>query len=161
MNSKNKFFVLLVILCIQFSLALSVSAEKTEKPAIDYKVIVDFVYEWSPQGEMIQIGDYLISDLGSVMLDNGSEPLIPVSKGKIKTGSLVRAMLISEDKNGAWKAGKIIVLAGKALASAEDSLSGNKKKELKAGLFREDSEMPLPRKQDTRQPYLEDGVWKY
>ena len=158
MNLKDQFTVLVVILCFNLPLSLPVSAETS---AIDYKVITDIVYEWSPLENAIQIGDYTISDMGSVMLDNGSEHLVPAGKGKIKTGNLVRAMLIGRDENGFWKAGKIIVLTGKALTSAKNSLPETKQKELKRERLRQDSDAPVQKKQDGKQPYLEGGVWKY
>ncbi len=156
---RNKVIILFTILCLPFFFLSSLAANGPEK---DYKIIIDLVYEWSPQGSMIQIGDYTISDMGSIMLDNGSGSLVPVGRGRIQTGELVKVRLIDKDKNGFWQAYQIIVLTGEALASAKQSLPRAKQKELTINQLEKDNDMLEQREQGTVKPYLDkDGVWKY
>ena len=114
--------LILGILCSSFS-----SAEEQE---YDYKEFTDIVYEWTPNGNMIQVGDYIISDIRSVWLDKGDKELVQVSKSYIKEGRLVRVLLINKDNNGFWIAHKIIVFSGKRLKTAIKQLSSIKRKEL-------------------------------
>ncbi len=156
---QNKFIILVAILCLPFFFLSSLVADEPER---DYKIIVDLVYEWSPQGGMIQIGDYTISDMGSIMLDSGTGSLVPAGKGRIKTGGLVKAMLIDQDKNGFWRADRIIVFTGEALASAKQLLPKAKQNEIILDQLEQNNNLPGQREQITRKPYLDqDGVWRY
>ncbi|MBN4058813.1 hypothetical protein JYT18_01135, partial [Desulfocapsa sp. AH-315-J15] len=74
-----------------------------------YTEVVDLVLEWSPQGNAIQVGDYMISDFGSVWSDTGDGNVVLASKSAINQGGLVKALLINKDENGFWLADRIIV----------------------------------------------------
>lgn len=95
----------------------------------DYKSFIDIVYEWTPYGNMIQVGDYTISYINSVWLDDGGKDLIPVSKARIHVGDPVKAVVISQEDNGYWIADKIIVFSGKGLDDALKNISAIKKEE--------------------------------
>ena len=101
-----------------------------EEQGYDYKEFTDIVYEWTPNGNMIQVGDYTISDIRSVWLDKGDKELYRVSKSYIQEGKLVRVLLINKDNNGFWIAHKIVVFSGKGLKTAIKQLSLIKRKEL-------------------------------
>ncbi len=114
--------LILGVLCSSFS-----SAEEQE---YDYKEFTDIVYEWTPNGNMIQVGDYTISDIRSVWLDQGDKELVQVNKSYIKQSKLVKVLLINKDNNGFWIAHKIIVFSGNSLKTAIKKLSLIKRKEL-------------------------------
>lgn len=84
----------------------------------DYIELTDIVYEWTPYGNMIQVGDYIISEIRSVWLDEGKESMVEVSTSYIEQGKLARVLLIDKDANGFWRADKIIVFSGKGLEKA-------------------------------------------
>lgn len=96
----------------------------------EYKEFVDIVYEWTPHGNMIQIGDFTISKINSVWLDNGGETLSQVGTSYIEQGKPARAMLLEKDANGMWIAEKIIVFSGKGFDNLVKTLPPNQKKVL-------------------------------
>ena len=101
-------------------------ADETE---IDYRQFIDIVYEWTPYGKSIQIGDYTISKFDSVWLDNGGTQLIKANTSYIKTGGLARVLLINQNDDGFWIAHKIIVFSGEGLKKAINQISIAKRKE--------------------------------
>lgn len=115
------FMLILGILLSNFSFA--------DEKAHDYREFVDIVYEWTPYGNMIQVGDYTISDIRSVWLDKGDKNIVQVSTSHINQGGLARVFLINKDENGFWVADKIIVFSGKGLDDAIKALPLIKKKE--------------------------------
>ncbi len=121
MKFLKTFFLVTCVCMISFS---SVSAQ--EEP--DYRSFVDIVYEWSPYGNVIQIGDFTISNIQSVWLDNGGKEEVKVSTSYIKQGGIARAVLIDQDENGFWNAYKIIVFSGKGLEKAIQELPLVKRK---------------------------------
>ncbi len=125
-----------------------------------YTEVVDLVYEWSPQGNAIQVGDYMISDLGSVWSDTGDGNVVMVGKSAINQGGLVKALLIDKDENGFWLADRIIVFSGKGVDSAMKGLAETKKEQLvstqESSVETKDTLPDRP----SEEPFLEDGVWK-
>ncbi len=120
-----KFIIFIFILGLFFS-----SVSSAGDIEHDYKEFIDIVYEWTPYGNMIQVGDYTISNIKSVWLDEGgNKDLVPVNKTYIHVGNLVKAVVINTDTNGFWIADKIIVFSGKGLKTAMKSLSPMEKKE--------------------------------
>ena len=115
-----------IILIIGFLYSGLCFADDTET---DYKEFIDIVYEWTPYGNMIQIGDYTISKFDSVWLDNGGTQLVKANTSYIKNGDLARALLINQDDNGFWIAHKIIVFSGEGLKKAINQISIAKRKE--------------------------------
>ncbi len=108
----------LISIALVLGLLLLAGASYAEEMKPDYKQFVDIVYEWSPYGDMIQVGDYTISEIRSVWLDNGGKDMLKVTTGYIKQGAPVRAVVINQDANGSWIADKIIVFAGEGLEKA-------------------------------------------
>ncbi len=127
----------------------------------DYPEIVDIVYEWSSEGNAIQVGDHLISSFKTVWSDNGNGEISQAGRQDIKTGSVVKAYLVNNDENGFWTADRIVILSGNALDSAVQSLSENKKLEVKNS--QENAEVNLPTKSPSapaKKPVFENGTWK-
>jgi len=119
-----KLLTFIFILGLFFS-SFSYAEEKEH----DYREFIDIVYEWTPYGNMIQVGDVTISDIRSVWLDEGNKDLVEVSKSYIHQGDLVKPLLIKKDANGFWIADEIIVFSGKGLDAVIKNLSFMKKKE--------------------------------
>ena len=129
--------------------------------ADDYPEIVDIVYEWSPEGNAIQVGDHLISSFKTVWSDNGNGEISRAGRQNIKTGSVVKVYLVKNDENGFWTADRIVILSGNALASAVQSLPENKKLEFEN--YQENTEVNLPSKSPStpaKKPVFENGAWK-
>ncbi len=129
-----------------------------DEGAGEYTEVIDLVYEWSLQGGAIQVGDYMISDIGSVWLDRGNEDISQSGNSVIKQGGLVKALLIDKDENGFWRADRIVVLSGSALDAAMQNLPESKRKQLLKSLQSE-GESRTPQYQ-SQEPFLEEGVWK-
>ena len=127
-RSTMKAYKLIIFMSILGLLFSSFSSADENLP--DYKEFIDIVYEWTPNGSMIQVGDYTISDIKSVWLDNGNENIVNVSTSYINQGELAKAVLITQDDNGFWIADKIIVFSGKGLDTVIKTLPLIKKKEL-------------------------------
>lgn len=119
--------------------------------------VVDQVYEWVPNGTTIQVGDYTISDFGTVWLDNGIGEVTQTNSSKITTGDLVKAYLIDRDENGFWIADKIVVFAGSAFTSAVEELPEIKRNKILNS--EEPSDDNAPTTPQTKEPTLENGVW--
>lgn len=119
-----KFMIAAVISGLLFSGLLS-----AQENAPDYRAFVDIVYEWTPNGNKIQVGDFIISNIQSVWLDNGSKEMVRVGTSYIRHGKPVRAVLKSKDSDGYWIADKIIVFSGDGLKTAVKQLSVIKRKE--------------------------------
>lgn len=110
-------------------ITVSVCTAEEEKEAVDYREFLDIVSEWTPYGDVIQVGDTLISDFDSVWIDNGGKDLMPAGKGDIKIGKLARVILNTKDDENRWSAHKIILFSGKKLESVVELLPGDMKKE--------------------------------
>ena len=145
----------ILVFWVLFPFCMVTSADEG---AEGYTEVIDLVYEWSPQGTAIQVGDYMISDFGSVWLDRGNEDIVQSGNSVIKQGSLVKALLADKDENGFWHADRIIVLSGSALDDAMEKLPEPKRKELLENL-KSEVESLAPRYQ-SKKPILEEGVWK-
>lgn len=124
-----KIFKILISLLMLGFLTISVCTAEEETEAIDYREFTDIVSEWTPYGNMIQVGDTLIYEFDSVWFDDGGPELIPASRGDIKAGKLARVLLKSQDDNNRWSAYKIILFKGKALDRLVDMLPGDMKEE--------------------------------
>ena len=153
-----KRYTLIIFILVSWILFPLNIVSAAEEGVEEYTEVIDLVYEWSPQGNAIQVGDYSISDIGSVWLDRGNEDISQTGNNVIKEGGLVKAMLVDRDENGFWLADKIIVLSGNALEAAIEKLPESKRKQLLEGLASED-ESSAPKYQ-SQQPFLEEGVWK-
>ncbi len=133
----------------------SILLAEEERPAIE---IVDIVYEWSPEGTAIQVGDYNISKFGSVWMDNGDEKIVQTNSDNIKTGGLARVSLIRQDENGFWIAERVVMLSGAAYDSSVKSLPEIKRNEImNSQNSHEESIQPIPQ---VKPPVLSNGVWK-
>ncbi|MBV5330062.1 MAG: hypothetical protein JZU65_20945 [Chlorobium sp.] len=152
-----KTYMLLVISLsfLLFFAGNSILLAEEERPAIE---IVDIVYEWSPEGTAIQVGDYNILKFGSVWIDNGDEKIVQTNNDSIKTGGLARVSLIRQDENGFWIAERVILLSGTAYDSTLKSLPEIKRNELmKSQDTQKESIQPIPQ---VNPPVLNNGVWK-
>lgn len=133
----------------------SILLAEEERPAIE---IVDVIYEWSPEGAAIQVGDYNITKFDSVWIDIGDEKIVQTNNDSVKTGGLARVSLIRQDKNGFWIAERVIMLSGKAYDSTLESLPEIKRNEImKSQDAQKESIQPIPR---LNPPVLNNGVWK-
>lgn len=105
--------------------AVATAADETGP---DYREIIDIIYEWTPYGSSIQVGDIIISRIESVWLDTGGDTISQAGKSHIRQGNLARAVLKKKDRNGFWTA-QIIVFSGKGLEKAVKCLSRAKRNE--------------------------------
>ncbi len=117
-----KLFKLIIISLVIFGVSFS-SVFSADEDSKDYRSFVDIVCEWTPYGNQIQVGDYTITKIRSVWLDNGEGPMVEVSSGSIHLGELARVILINEDENGFLDADKIVVFSGKGLEKAMNEIS--------------------------------------
>jgi hypothetical protein len=149
---------MLLVCSLSFLLFFSgstASFAEEERPAIE---IVDIVYEWSPEGTAIQVGDYNISKFVSVWLDNGGGEIVQTNNESIKTGGLARVSLIGQDENGFWMADRVIMLSGAAFDSTVKSLPEIKRNEImKSQEPQKEMAQPIPQ---VKPPVLNNGVWK-
>jgi hypothetical protein len=132
-----------------------------EKSLESYMEILDIVYEWSPKGKAIQVGEHLISSFNTVWSDTGSGEIILAGSQAIKVGGVVKAYLIKKDENGFWLADRIVVLSGRTLDSAVQSFPENKKLDFQNSQKNTERNVP-PKVPSTpaQKPVLENGVWK-
>lgn len=119
-----------IILTLVIGLLSLSGVSHAEEMEPDYIQFIDIVYEWTPYGETIQVGDHTISEIRSVWLDNGGKDMLEVDTDYIKLGAPVRAVLINQDANRFWIADKIIVFAGKGLEAAIKHLPLSKRQGL-------------------------------
>ena len=152
-----KRYALIIFILVSWVLFPLTIVSAAEEGAEEYTELIDIVYEWSPQGNAIQVGDYTISDIGSVWLDRGSEDISQTGNSVIKQGGLVKALLVDKDESGFWIADRIIVFSGSALDAAIEELPELKRKQLLESLKSED-ESETPQYQ-SQKPILKDGVW--
>ncbi len=124
---KNHLFLFCTISVLLLLPGMAFSEE-----APDYRELTGIVFEWTPNGDMIQIENLTISGIKSVWLDEGKgdEGLIRVNKSYIKEGKLARALLLDKDRNGLWIAEKIIVFSGKGLDDVMKRLTRKQKRVL-------------------------------
>ena len=152
-----KRYTLIIFILVSWILFPLNIVSAAEEGVEEYTEVIDLVYEWSPQGNAIQVGDYSISDIGSVWLDRGNEDISQTGNSVIKQGGLVKALLVDKDENGFWRADKIIVFSGSALDAAIEKLPESKRKQLLEGLASED-ESSAPKYQ-SQKPIFIDGAW--
>ena len=152
-----KRYALIIFILVSWVLFPLSIVSAAEEGAEEYTELIDIVYEWSPQGNAIQVGDYTISDIGSVWLDRGSEDISQTGNSVIKQGGLVKALLVDKDENGFWRADRIVVLSGSALDAAIEELPELKRKQLLESL-KSEGESEAPQYQ-SQKPILKDGVW--
>jgi hypothetical protein len=116
---------LIIILVSPFSLSFS------EEGTPDYRSFVDIIYEWTPYGDAIQVGDFTINKIESVWIDKGDGIIVKASKGDIKTKEFAKVVLKEQnsDSEGRWVAHKIILFSGKGLKTLLDSMSEREKME--------------------------------
>lgn len=145
----------LFVSCALFPLCIVSFADEN---AVEYTEVIDLVYEWSPQGNAIQVGDYTISEIGSVWLERGNEDIVRAGNSVIKQGGLVKALLVNRDENGFWRADRIIVFYGSALDAVIEKLPEPKRKQLLESL--ESESESRAHQYQSQQPFLEEGVWK-
>lgn len=158
MRGIMKRYTLLTFLFVSWVLFPLCIVSFADEDAKEYTEVCDLVYEWSPQGNAIQVGDYTISKIGSVWLERGNEDLVRAGNSVIKQGGLVKALLVNKDENGFWLADKIIVFSGSALDAAIEKLPESKRKQLLESMESE-GKSRAPHYQ-SQQPFLEEGVWK-
>ena len=129
---------------------------------VQFIEVVDLVYEWSLEGEAIQVGDYMISEFDSVWTDTGDGELIMVGRSAIKLGGLVKTLLIGKDENGFWIADRVIVLVGDGVDSAIEALPEAKRQQLTSSQESNatDNDNTPTSHQSGGLLYEEDGVWK-
>jgi hypothetical protein len=133
----------------------SILLAEEERPAIE---IIDIIYEWSPGGTAIQVGDYNISKFDSVWIDNGDEKNVQTNNDSIKTGGLARVSLIRQDENGFWIAERIIMLSGTAYESTVKNLPEIKRNEImRSQESQKENISPIPQE---KPPVFNNGVWK-
>lgn len=116
--------ILLILVIPGFSMADQVkqghnSGKKNEQNLEpDYPEFTDIIYEWTPGGRMIQVGNRTISRIDSVWIDKGNNTLKKTGKWSLKVGKPARVILLGNDKSGFWQAHKIIVFSGKGMKTA-------------------------------------------
>lgn len=107
----------------------------SSEPKPDYPVFTDIIYEWNPSGRVVQVGDFTISEFGSVWLDqgevdaNGNPRLARANKRYLRQGKIATVVLIKEKRDGTWIADRLIVFSGKGLKRAVKALSRVKREE--------------------------------
>ncbi len=116
--------------------------------------IVDTVYEWAPDGDYLQVGDYIITNVGNkVWLGKQAEEKVRVDKNRIQPGNIIKAVLSGKNEDGFWLAESITILSEQTVDSSSE--------EENAGNTREVEEHDKASSQSRgREMYLEDGVWK-
>ena len=123
--------------------------------------LVDIVYEWNVGGNVLQVGDYMIDGIGSVYEDRGKGELVQSSKKMISVGSLVKAVLVRENENDAWKADRIIIYSGDGLLEILQSFSEERREVLLNTMksFNNTGKEKREDKPEQKEPHLENGVW--
>ncbi len=152
-----KRYILITFLLVFWALSPLCIVSSADESAEKYTEVIDLVNEWSPQGNAIQVGDYTISDIGSVWLDRGNGDISQTGNSVIRQDGLVKVLLLDKDENGFWLADRIIVFSGSALDAAIEKLPELTRKQLLESLESED-EGRAPQYQ-SQQPVLIDGVW--
>ncbi|WDP90959.1 MAG: hypothetical protein HUN04_15155 [Desulfobacter sp.] len=110
-----------------------------EETGDEYQTFVDIVSEVDDNGTMIQLGDFTITKIKSLWLDEGQRDgqgnpvLFRVPRRYIKVGQPARVFLEQKDENGFWIAHRLIVFSGKGLEEAITMLPSHKRRELKEG----------------------------
>ena len=149
---------------IIFSLVILVLLAFGDSFADDFQYVevIDLVYEWSPGGEAIQVGDYMISEFDSVWSDTGDGDIVMVGRSAIKLGGLVKTLLTGKDENGFWIADRVIVLAGDGVDAAMEALPEAKRQQLTSSQESNatDNDNTPTNRQSGEFLYEEDGVWK-
>jgi hypothetical protein len=84
-----------------------VFAADTETERIE---IVDQVYEMAPDGSYLQIGDYGITEIENIWLEDSSGEKTSIPLTRINTGSTVKARIIANETTGMWIAEEIYLL---------------------------------------------------
>ena len=127
-----KFYTRIIILALAAALIFPcLSAGDTIEP--DYKQYTDVVVEWTPNGSMIQVGDFLISKIKSVLLYQGQKDLqgkrtyVTISKSQIRVGRLATPMMLDQDQDGNWIAEKLILYSGTGLEEELERLPNDVK----------------------------------
>ncbi len=119
--------------------------------------VVDIVYEWDPQGTVIQVGNYNVSYFESVWVDVGKGEPIQGTASDIVLGGLVKAILIDKDEDRRWLANRIIVYRGDGLEQALAIVSEDIKKQV---LQKQKEDQEGGRSPENKQDLkLENGVW--
>lgn len=129
-------FVFLILIVPCFSMADEIQpnqqpeeeTQQSQEP--DYREFTDIIYEWTPGGTVIQVGNQTISRFNSVWLDRGEKTLEKVSQSYLKVGKPARVILLGKDKDGFWEAHKIVVFSGKGVEKAMSLLPKIRRKEL-------------------------------
>lgn len=119
-------FVFFILIVPRFSMADEI--QPGQEP--DYREFTDIIYEWTPGGTVVQVGNQTISKFNSVWLDRGGKTLEKANKSYLKVGKPARVILLGKDKNGFWKAHKIVVFSGKGMKKAMNLLPKSRRKEL-------------------------------
>ena len=117
------------------------------------------IYEISPDYNILQVGDYLISHVDTIWLDTGDGHPIQLSKrNALKEGLLVAITLLTREEDGSWSAEKLTVLKEKALAKAIKKLPASIKDEL--SVASQTNKNKISKQHSSKKPYMVDGVWK-
>ena len=101
--------------------------QQTREP--DYEEFTDIIYEWTPGGTVIQVGNQIISKFNSVWIDRGGGTPEMASRSYLKIGKPARVILLRKDNNGFWVAHKIVVFSEKGMEKAMNLLPLIKRKE--------------------------------
>ncbi|WP_020587597.1 hypothetical protein [Desulfobacter curvatus] len=120
----------ILIVCFVFLILVVPGFSMADEVQSDYREFTDIIYEWKPGGTIIQVGNQTISRINSVWLDRGGETLEQVNKSYLKVGKPARVILLGKDKDGFWKAHKIVVFSGKGMEKAMKLLPKIRRKEL-------------------------------
>ncbi len=154
----------ILILLISLILPLSVCSAATD----DVKKVVGVIVEKSDSGDRVQIGNYLVTDIRTVVIKADGKPDKIGSTKDLFIGALVIAELTEKNKDGYWGASAVALILGskqdKALADlsedeqnvirkTQESISGSGEQ---AAEEVKDVKPPSPSKGNLR---LEKGVW--
>jgi hypothetical protein len=126
----------LILIVPRFSMADEIQLDQQPEEEIqqsqepDYREFTDIIYEWTPGRTVIQVGNQTISRFNSVWLDRGGKTLEKANKSYLKVGKPARVILLGKDKDGFWKAHRIVVFSGKGMKKAMRLLPKIRRKEL-------------------------------
>lgn len=135
-------------------------AFSAEVEGVDTNVeVTDKIYEWTPDGTIIQVGDYTITTIGDIYIDDGVGEYVSADKSALSVGGLVTARLVSTDKNRFWESEKIIVYTDKALEDQLALLSENETSDIANSDVEENDDTSKTMKSQSKKPRLIDGVW--
>lgn len=156
-----------LIMLLLAGMSLAVSPCQVKIASAETREIVGMVWEYSPGGEMIQIGDYTMKIPAAIYLDDGTDAPRQVDVSQLRRGQEVQAFLVGQDASGFEIARKLIILGDSATESNQTEQSDENQSPADSGQQAEaakesgtESEASQPASvRKSEKLKLEGGVW--